>query len=40
MYLVFSRMPGESCHRRLGYFLLCLCDVFRVNMSVDSARAL
>ena len=29
MYLVFTRMPGESYHRRLRSLLLCLCDVFR-----------
>ena len=30
MYLVFTRMPVESCRRRLIFFLLlCLCDVFR-----------
>ena len=29
MYLVFTRMPGESYRRRLGSLLLCLCDVFR-----------
>ena len=30
MYLVFTRVPGESDHRRLGWsLLLCLCDVFR-----------
>ena len=29
LYLVFIRVPGESCRRRLGS-LLCLCDVFRV----------
>ena len=29
MYLVFTRMPGESYRRPLGSFLLCLCDVFR-----------
>ena len=28
MYLAFTRMPGETCSRRLGSFL-CLCDVFR-----------
>ena len=28
MYLVFTRMPGESYRRRFGS-LLCLCDVFR-----------
>ena len=28
MYLVFTRMPGES-YRRRSRFLLCLCDVFR-----------
>ena len=30
LYLVFTHMPGESYPRRLGSFLLCLCDVFRV----------
>ena len=30
MYLVFTRMPGESYHRHLGSLLLCLCDVFQV----------
>ena len=29
MYLVFTRMPGESYRRQLGSLLLCLCDVFR-----------
>ena len=29
MYLVFTRMPGESYRRRLGSLLLYLCDVFR-----------
>ena len=29
MYLVFTRMPGESYLRRLRAFLLCLCEVFR-----------
>ena len=29
MYLVFTRMPGESYRRRLGSLFLCLCDVFR-----------
>ena len=29
MYLVFTRMPGESHRRRLRSLLLCLCDVFR-----------
>ena len=28
MYLAFTRMPGETCSRRLRSFL-CLCDVFR-----------
>ena len=28
MYLVFSRMPGESYWRWLKSLLLCLCDVF------------
>ena len=27
MYLVFTRVPGESYRKRLGS-LLCLCDVF------------
>ena len=30
MYLVFTRMPGESYRRPLGSLLLCSCDVFRV----------
>ena len=29
MYLVFTRMPGESYRRRLRPLLLYLCDVFR-----------
>ena len=29
MYLVFTRMAGESYRRRLGSLLLCLCYVFR-----------
>ena len=29
MYLVFTRMPGESYRRRLGSLLLYLCHVFR-----------
>ena len=29
MYLVFTRMPGESCRRRLRPLLLFLCYVFR-----------
>ena len=29
MYLVFTRMPGESHRRRLRSLLLYLCDVFR-----------
>ena len=28
MYLVFTRMPGESYRRRLRSSLLCLCYVF------------
>ena len=28
MYLVFTRMPGESYPRRLRSVLLCLWDVF------------
>ena len=33
MYLVFTRMPGESCRRRLRSLLSCLCDVFRALIS-------
>ena len=29
MYLVFTRMPGESYRRRLSSLLLHLCYVFR-----------
>ena len=29
MYLVFTRMPGDSYRRRLRSLLWCLCDVFR-----------
>ena len=29
MYLVFTRMPGESYRKRLRSFLLYLCYVFR-----------
>ena len=29
IYLVFTRMPGESYRRRLKSLLLCSCDVFR-----------
>ena len=30
MYLVFTRgVPVESYHRRLRFFLMCLCDFFR-----------
>ena len=29
MYLVFTRMPGESYHRWLRSLLLCLCCVFQ-----------
>ena len=28
MYLVFTRMPGESYRKQLGSLLLCLSDVF------------
>ena len=34
VYLVFTRMPGESYCKRLRSFLLCSCDVSRVP--VDS----
>ena len=29
MYLIFTRVPGESYRGRLRYLLLCLCYVFR-----------
>ena len=29
MYLVFTRIAGESYRRRLRSLLLCLCDVIR-----------
>ena len=29
VYLVFTRMRSKSDCRRLGFLLLCLCDVFR-----------
>ena len=29
MYIVFTRMPGESYRRRLRSLLLYICDVFR-----------
>ena len=29
MYLIFTRMPGESYRRRPRSLLLCLCGVFR-----------
>ena len=29
LYLVFTRMPGESCCSQFGSLLLCLCDVFQ-----------
>ena len=29
IYLVFTRVPGESYRRRLRSLILCLCDVFR-----------
>ena len=32
MYLVFTRMPGESYRRRLRSLLLCICDVFRAAL--------
>ena len=32
MYLVFTRMPGESYRRRLRSLLLYLCYVFRAQV--------
>ena len=31
MYLVFTRMPGESDHKYLGSLLLCLCDILLLS---------
>ena len=33
MYLVLTRMPGDSYRRRLGSLLLYLCYVFRALMN-------
>ena len=33
---VFTRMPGESYRRRLGSLLLCLCDVSRALVLINS----
>ena len=42
MYLVFTRMPGDSHCRWLRSLLLCLCDIFRalreLSMCVDIPR--
>ena len=35
MYLVFTRMPGESYCTRLGSLLLCLCYVFQAVPVVE-----
>ena len=37
MYLVFTRLPGESCHRQLGSLVLCLHDISRalINSFVE-----
>ena len=29
MYLVFTRLPGDSYHRQLRSLMPCLCDVFQ-----------
>ena len=34
MYLVFTRMPGESYRKRLRSLLLYLCYVFRALIRV------
>ena len=41
MYLVFTRMPGESYRRRHRSLLLWLCDVFRalINSLVCGASS-
>ena len=33
MYLVFTRMPAESCRRRLRSLLLYFCDVIRAMVT-------
>ena len=33
MYLVFTRMPGETYRKRLRPLLLYLCEVFRATIS-------
>ena len=35
MYLVFTRMPGESYRRRLSSLLLYLCYVFRAPIKTQ-----
>ena len=40
MYLVFTRMPGESYRRRLGALLAYLCDVFRAQINSHECYAL
>ena len=33
MYLVFTRMPGDSYHMRLRSLLWCLCHVFKTPIN-------
>ena len=40
MYLVFTRVPGESYRRRLRSLLLCYVFRALINLCVVSARAL
>ena len=38
MYLVFTRMPGDSYHRWLRSLLLCLCDIFQALINSLACR--
>ena len=41
MYLVFTRMPGESCRRRLKQMSSCSCDVYpAISSSLTSVLIL
>ena len=40
MYLVFTRMPGESYRRRFRSLLLCSCYVFRALINPLVCRLL
>ena len=40
MYLIFTRMPGESYRRRLRSLLLCWCYVFRALITPLACKTL